>query len=59
MQQKFNEAISLRLPAPLREQIEQQAAAESRTLANMTRRILEGWAAARESTGSAGAVWVR
>jgi hypothetical protein len=52
-----DEKILVRLPSALRDQIESAAAAEGRTLANMTRRVLERWAAERESTGSAGAVW--
>jgi predicted DNA-binding protein len=40
-----SEQIVLRLPPPLRDRIEEAASAEGRSLANMTRRILESWAA--------------
>jgi Arc-like DNA binding domain len=50
-----DEQIVLRMPSALRDQIESAAAAEGRTLANMTRRVLERWAAERESAGSAAA----
>jgi predicted DNA-binding protein len=39
------EQIVLRMPPELRDKIESAASAEGRTLANMTRRILERWAA--------------
>jgi hypothetical protein len=39
---KENDArLEIRLPAPLREKLSQQAVAERRSLANLTRRILE------------------
>ena len=38
---EFSEQIVLRVPPPLREEIERKASAESRSLANMARRILE------------------
>jgi hypothetical protein len=47
------EQIVLRMPPSLRNQIETAAAAEGRTLANMTRRILERWAAERGQTEAA------
>jgi predicted DNA-binding protein len=40
-----SEQIVLRLPPPLRDRIEQAASIEGRSLANMTRRILESWVA--------------
>lgn len=43
-----SEQIVLRLPRPLRQTVELAAAAEGRSLANMTRRILEHWAAERD-----------
>jgi hypothetical protein len=42
------EQIVLRMPPALRDQIETAAAEEGRTLANMTRRILQGWASTRQ-----------
>jgi predicted HicB family RNase H-like nuclease len=38
---EFTDQIVLRVPPPLREEIERKASAEGRSLANMTRRILE------------------
>jgi predicted HicB family RNase H-like nuclease len=43
--EQCNEQIVLRLPPTLRERVEAAAAAEGRSLSNMTRRILERWAA--------------
>jgi len=43
-----SEQIVLRLPPALRDKIEHSATNEGRSLANMTRRILEHWAAERE-----------
>lgn len=43
-----SEQIVLRLPPTLREEIERAASAEGRSLANMTRRILERWTAERD-----------
>jgi predicted HicB family RNase H-like nuclease len=40
-EKEFSEQIVLRVPPPLREEIERKASAEGRSLANMTRRILE------------------
>jgi len=37
------------VPVPLREEIERVASNEGRSLANMTRRILERWAAEQEA----------
>jgi predicted HicB family RNase H-like nuclease len=39
-EKEFSEQIVLRVPPPLREEIERKAS-EGRSLANMTRRILE------------------
>jgi hypothetical protein len=43
-----SEQIVLRLPPALRDQIEREAASERRSLANMTRHILESWAVERD-----------
>lgn len=42
----------LRVGPKLRVEIERAASAEGRSLANMTRRILEGWYAEREQAGA-------
>lgn len=43
--EQCTEQIVVRVPPALRDKIEAAAAAEGRTLANMTRRVLERWAA--------------
>lgn len=43
-----DEKIALRLPSTLRDRIEDAASREGRSLANMTRRILESWVAERD-----------
>jgi hypothetical protein len=48
-----SEQIVLRLPPALRDKIEHSAASEGRSLANMTRRILEHWAAERDEHAAA------
>jgi predicted HicB family RNase H-like nuclease len=49
------EQIVLRVPPTLREQIESAAAAEGRSIANLTRRVLERYVAERNSSQSAAA----
>jgi predicted DNA-binding protein len=53
MKHDLNEQIVLRVPSALRDRIETAAEAEGRTLANMTRRILESWALDRQPTTAA------
>jgi predicted HicB family RNase H-like nuclease len=48
-----SEQIVLRLPRTLRDQIEVAAACEGRSLANMTRRILEHWVSERDQSQAA------
>ena len=45
--QSTNSQIVLRVPSTLRATIETAAAEEGRSLANLTRRILEHWASRR------------
>jgi hypothetical protein len=47
------EQIVLRVPTASRDAIETTAAAEGRSMANMTRRILEHWALDRRPTKEA------
>lgn len=47
-----SEQIVLRLPRMLRDQIELAAACEGRSLANMTRRILEHWVSERDQAAA-------
>jgi hypothetical protein len=43
--EQCSEQIVLRVPPALRNEVERAASNEGRSLANMTRRILERWAA--------------
>jgi predicted HicB family RNase H-like nuclease len=48
-----SDQIVLRLPPALRDKIEHAAAAEGRSLANLTRRVLEQWAAEHDGRSEA------
>jgi len=48
-----SEQIVLQLPPALRDKIEHSAVTEGRSLANMTRRILERWAIQHDRPGAA------
>jgi predicted HicB family RNase H-like nuclease len=54
-QERSTEPIMLRVPPALREEIERAAAEEGRSIANLTRRVLEHWAAERNSRQSVAA----
>jgi len=51
--QSCSEQLVLRVPSALRDKIEHSAANEGRSLANMTRRILERWAAQSDEHAAA------
>jgi hypothetical protein len=50
--EQCSEQIVLRVAPPLRKKIERAASDEGRSLANMTRRILERWAAASQGASN-------
>jgi uncharacterized protein (DUF1778 family) len=46
---KHTDKIDLRLPPELRDEVERAAAAEGRSISNMTRRIIQAWAAQQQA----------